>query len=231
MLEGTGQSSENTGTGHFDVMASLLARARLGQSSAIEQLLKTHREPLRRMIRMRLDPAISAREDASDIVQDVLLEAHKRLEKYLLGPTMPFHLWLRHIAKDHIIDAHRRHRLAQRRSLDREQSLVPSNLSDNSSSELIGQLVDGGITPASEAIRNEFAVHLKSALTKLADEDREIIIMRSMEQLSNHEVAKLLHVSEAASSMRYLRAVRKLKQVLTPDNPMEDHHVTGLSKE
>ena len=230
MLEGTGQSSENTGTGHFDVMASLLARARLGQSSAIEQLLQTHREPLRRMIRMRLDPAISAREDASDIVQDVLLEAHRRLEKYLLGPTMPFHLWLRYIAKDHIIDAHRRHRLAQRRSLDREQSLVPSNLSDNSSSELIGQLVDGGITPASEAIRSEFAVHLKSALTKLADEDREIIIMRSMEQLSNHEVAKLLHVSEAASSMRYLRAIRKLKQVLTPDNPMEDHHVAGLTK-
>ena len=98
MLEGTGQSSENTGTGHFDVMASLLARARLGQSSAIEQLLQTHREPLRRMIRMRLDPAISAREDASDIVQDVLLEAHRRLEKYLLGPTMPFHLWLRYIA-------------------------------------------------------------------------------------------------------------------------------------
>src|SRR5947199_5257946 len=101
----------------------LLAQARQGQSGAVDRLLTVHREPLRRMIDLRLDPALAARVDASDIVQDVLIEAHRRLQDYLRKPAMPFHLWLRHIAKDHIIDAHRHERLAQRRSIDREQSL------------------------------------------------------------------------------------------------------------
>src|SRR5919106_659003 len=99
---------------------ALLAQARQGEASAVERLLTGHREPLRRMIGLRLDPALAARVDASDVVQDVLLEAHRRLSDYLRNPVMPFHLWLRHIAKDHIIDAHRHERLAQRRSVDRE---------------------------------------------------------------------------------------------------------------
>ena len=76
------------------------------------------------MIGMRLDPAIARRVDASDIVQDVLLEANLRLVEYLKKPDMPFHLWLRHLAQDRIIDTHRRHRLAQRRSVDREQAIA-----------------------------------------------------------------------------------------------------------
>src|SRR5437588_11435611 len=106
----------------------LLAQARQGEPTAVERLLSAHREPLRRMIGLRLDPALAARVDASDVVQDVLLEAHRRLGDYLRNPAMPFRLWLRHMAKDHLIDAHRRHRLAQRRSLHREQPLVPAGL-------------------------------------------------------------------------------------------------------
>ncbi len=120
----------------------MLSQARHGEADAVERLLTAHREPLRRMIDMRLDPALAARLDASDIVQDVLLEAHRRLSDYLRDPVMPFHLWLRHIAKDHMIDAHRRHRVAQRRSLDREQPIVPAALDDHSSFELAGQLLD-----------------------------------------------------------------------------------------
>src|SRR5881628_723092 len=101
----------------------LLDQAREGQAEAVDRLLDVHREPLRRLIGLRLDPALAARVDASDIVQEVLLEAHRRLADYLRKPAMPFHLWLRHIAKDHIIDAHRHERLAQRRSVDREQPL------------------------------------------------------------------------------------------------------------
>jgi RNA polymerase sigma-70 factor (ECF subfamily) len=169
------------------------------------------------MIGLRLDPAIAAREDASDIVQNVLIEAHKRIENYLKNPVMPFHLWLRHIAKDHIIDAHRRHRLAQRRSLDREQSLAPTAISDQSSMEIAGQLVDDGITPASEAVRKELAERVRMALGELEPDDREIILMRGMEQMSNQQVAEILHLTEAAASMRHLRALRRLKQVLVPD--------------
>src|SRR5205807_7317000 len=124
----------------------LLEQARRGEAEAVDRLLAAHRDGLRRMVGLRLDPALAARVDASDIVQDVLLEAHRRLNDYLRQPTMPFQLWLRHLAKDHMIDAHRRHRLAQRRSLDREQPLA-ARLPDDSSFELAGQLMDGEPAP------------------------------------------------------------------------------------
>lgn len=196
--------------------AELLAQVQAGDAAAVEQLLGKHREPLRRMIDHRLDPALAARLDASDIVQDVLLEAHRRLSDYLRQPAMPFLLWLRHIAKDHMIDAHRRHRQAQRRSLDREQPLVPTVLADHSSVELAGQLLDGEPTPASAAIREELSKRLESAIAQLDEDDREVVLMRHAEQLSNQEVAALLGLSEAAASMRYLRAVRRLRTALLP---------------
>src|SRR5579884_2927740 len=195
----------------------LLEDARRGDGQAVERLLTVHREPLRRLIGLRLDPALAARLDASDIVQDVLLEAHRRLQEYLKNPGMPFHLWLRHIAKDHIIDAHRRHRQAQRRSLDREQSLVPAFLADHSSYELAGQLVDPELTPATEAMRREMQRRLDAAIAELDEDDREIILLRHREQLANQDVAHALGLSEAATSMRYLRAVRRLRSVLLPD--------------
>jgi RNA polymerase sigma-70 factor, ECF subfamily len=194
----------------------LLSQARKGEVEAVERLLTTHREPLRRMIGMRLDPALAARVDASDIVQDVLLEAHRRLSDYLRNPIMPFHLWLRHIAKDHVIDAHRRHRQAQRRSLDREQPLMPAALADHSSFELAGQLLDQELTPASAAIRHELQRRLDAAIADLEEDDREVILMRHGEQLSNQEVAAALELTEAAASMRYLRAVRRLRAALLP---------------
>jgi RNA polymerase sigma-70 factor (ECF subfamily) len=195
----------------------LLSQARAGRPEAVERLLTAHREPLRRMIGLRLDPALAARVDASDVVQDVLLEAHRRLADYLRNPTMPFGLWLRHIAKDHVIDAHRRHRQAQRRSLDREQPLVPAALADHSSFELAGQILDQELTPATAAIRHELQRRLDAAVAGLDEDDREVILMRHGEQLSNQEVAAALGLSEAAASMRYLRAVRRLRAVLLPE--------------
>jgi RNA polymerase sigma-70 factor (ECF subfamily) len=195
---------------------ALLSQARNGEAEAVDRLLTAHREPLRRMIGMRLDPALAARLDPSDIVQDVLLEAHRRLSDYLRDPVMPFHLWLRHIAKDHVIDAHRRHRVAQRRSLDRERPIVPAALNDHSSYELAGQLLDPERTPASEAVRRELQRRLDAAVAELNEQDREVILMRHAEQLSNQDVATALGLSEAAAAMRYLRAVRRLREALLP---------------
>lgn len=193
---------------------NLLAQARQGETAAVQRLLEVHREPLRRMIGLRLDPALAGRVDASDIVQDVMLEVSQRLQDYLRRPGMPFHLWLRHIARDHVIDAHRRHRLAQRRSLDREQPLLPAALADHSSLELAGQLIDPEMTPASAALQQELRRRLEAALAELDPDDREVILMRHYEHLSNQEVAAALGVTEAAASMRHLRAVRRLRASL-----------------
>jgi RNA polymerase sigma-70 factor (ECF subfamily) len=195
---------------------ALLELARQGKGDAVERLLTTHREPLRRMIGLRLDPALAARVDASDIVQDVMVEAHRRLNDYLKNPVMPFRLWLRHIAKDHIIDAHRKHRLAQRRSTDREQPLAPAILADHSSVQLAAQLIDQERTPATEAVHRELQRKLDHAIADLDEDDREIILLRHREQLSNQETATALGLTEAAASMRYLRAVRRLRTTLLP---------------
>jgi RNA polymerase sigma-70 factor (ECF subfamily) len=129
---------------------------------------------------------------------------------------MPFHLWLRHLAQDRIIDTHRRHRLAQRRSVDREQPIARPAWADESSASLVAQLVDTERTPTSEAIRQELQRRLAAAVDQLAEDDREIILMRNHEALPNQEVAKLLGLTEAAASMRYLRALRRLRAVLVP---------------
>jgi RNA polymerase sigma-70 factor (ECF subfamily) len=195
----------------------LLDDARAGKPGAVDNLLGEFREPLRRVIDLRLDPAVARRVDASDIVQDVLLEANQRLIDYLKSPDMPFHLWLRHMAQDRIIDTHRRHRLAQRRSVDREQPIVRPAWVDESSVALVAQLIDTERTPTSEAIQRELQRKLADAIDQLADDDREIVLMRHHEALSNQDVARALNLTEAAASMRYLRALRRLRTVLVPD--------------
>ena len=192
----------------------LLDRAKQGEAGAVERLLEVHREPLRRMVGLRLDPALAGRVDASDVVQDVMLEVSQRLADYLRNPLMPFHLWMRHIARDHMIDAHRRHRQAQRRSLDREQPILPAALADQSSLELAGQFLDRELTPATAAVRHELQRRMQQAVAELEEDDREIILMRHYEQLSNQEVAAALGLTEAAASMRHLRAVRRLRAAL-----------------
>src|SRR5947209_13899457 len=152
------------------VTQELLAKAKQGEPAAVDQLLARHREPVRRMIDMRLDRAIARRVDASDIAQEVLLEASRRLRDYLRQPNMPFHLWLRHIAKDHVIDAHRRHRVAKRRSLDREQPMLPAGLANRSSIELAARFLDPERTPASAAMQHELERRLRTALAALSED-------------------------------------------------------------
>jgi RNA polymerase sigma-70 factor (ECF subfamily) len=197
----------------------LLEEVRQGRDGAVDRLLTRHREPLRRMIDLRMDPAIAQRLDASDVVQDVLLEASRRLQDFLKNPSMPFHLWLRHIAKDHVIDAHRRHHQARKRGVDREQPLAPRDWADRSSLELAAQLLDQELTPASAAIKHELLQRLQTALEQLDEDDRDVILMRHHEQLGNQEVAATLGLTEAAASMRYLRAVRRLRDLLAPPTP------------
>jgi RNA polymerase sigma-70 factor (ECF subfamily) len=196
------------------VTQNLLAEAKGGDRSAVNRLLERHRTSLRKLIQLRLDRKVAQRVDASDIVQDVLLEANSRLQEYLCNPRMPFHLWLRQLAQDRMIDMHRRHRGAQRRSLDRERSLASPQFADQSGFDLMGQLADHELTPAAASIRKELETRFLTALEQLEDEDRDILLMRHFEQLGNSEVAEALGLSTAAAGMRHLRALRKLRAIL-----------------
>jgi RNA polymerase sigma-70 factor (ECF subfamily) len=191
----------------------LLQHAGEGQSTAVNQLLERHREGLRNMIKSRMDQKLARRVDASDVVQDVMLEASQRLDDYIRDPKLPFGLWLRQMAQDRIIDLHRRHRVAMRRSLDREQQRGPI-LHDKSSLELVAQLRDPELTPAAATLRKELHERFVEAINRLEDDDREILLMRHFEQLTNSEAAELLGLSQPAAGMRHLRALRRLREVL-----------------
>jgi len=204
--------SDNSIWPEHDHTQKLVRDAASGNEDARNSLMERHRTALRRLIHFRLDRRIAGRVDASDVVQEVLIEANRRLQSYLEDPRLPFHLWLRQLAQDRMIDLHRRHH-AQRRTIDREQSLQAS-FGDQSSLDLAAQLPDHELTPAAATIRKELEQRFLDALDQLPDADREIIVMRHVEHLGNGEVAAALDLSEAAAGMRYLRAIRRLKSIL-----------------
>jgi RNA polymerase sigma-70 factor (ECF subfamily) len=191
----------------------LLDRVRRGDGDAINGLLERHRDAIKRMIDRRMDRVVQRRVDASDIVQDVMIEANRRLGDYLANPTMPFQLWLRHMARDRLIDAHRRHRVASTRSVDREVALPPAG-PDASQADMLGQFADRELTPAAAATWRELERRFAAAVEKLEDADRQIVLLRHFEHLSTAEAADALGLSKAAAGMRYLRAMRRLRILL-----------------
>ena len=164
---------------------------------------------------MRMDKVVQRRVDASDIVQDVMLEANRRLKDYLASPSMPFHIWLRHMAKDRLIDAHRRHRVAASRSIDREVPIVIFEGADHSQADIMGQLADRELTPAAAATWHELERRFGLAVELLEEGDRQIVLLRHFEHLSTADTAEVLGLSNAAAGMRYLRAMRRLRTLLS----------------
>jgi len=191
----------------------LLLGVRDGDGNAVNRLLDRHRDAVHRMIDLRMDHVLKRRVDASDIVQEVMIEANRRMQTYLQNPIMPFHLWLRQMAKDRLIDAHRRHRGAARRSIDREQPLANA-ASNESSLDLMAQLTDDQLTPAAAATWHELQQRFQVACDQLDSQDQEVVLMRHFEHLSNGEAATALDLSPQAASMRYLRAMRRLRELM-----------------
>ncbi len=192
----------------------LLAAARNGDKSAVNLLMDRHRKSLNQLVRMRLDKKIQNRVGASDVVQDVLVEVNRRLPKYLQSPAIPFRLWIRQIARDRVIDAHRRHRVSAKRSVDRERQMLIPKGSDQSSMHLAALICDTDVSPAEALVKKELGRKVEDAITMLDATDSEIIVMRHYEHLTNQEISGLLSINEPAASMRYLRAIRRLKQLM-----------------
>ena len=192
----------------------LLDRVRDGDKAAINGLLARHREAIKRMIDRRMDRVVQHRVDASDIVQDVMLEANRRLGDYLANPTMPFQLWLRHMARDRLIDAHRRHRVAANRSVDREVSLPAGGTGDRSAADIVAGIADRELTPAAAATWHELERRFAAAVEQLEEDDRQIVLLRHFEHLSTADAAAALGLSKPAAGMRYLRAMRRLRVLL-----------------
>lgn len=199
-----------------DTQNDLLHRALAGDESALAALFDGYRDRLRRMIRLRLDRRLSGRVDSSDVLQEAYLDVRKRIAEYARDPAiMPFHLWLRLIAGQKLTDLHRYHLGAQMRDAGQEVSLHRGAFPQANSVSLATQLL-GKMTSASKAaIRADHKLIVQEALNGMDPIDREVLALRYFEHLSNEETAQVLGLTKSAASNRYIRALKRLKEILS----------------
>jgi RNA polymerase sigma-70 factor (ECF subfamily) len=192
----------------------LLARAGQGDAAAREQLLTRHRDRLRRMVAVRLDRRLAARVDASDVVQDTLTDAAGKLAEYARDRPLPFYPWLRRLAWERVVKLHQRHITAGKRSVTREEA---PPLPEESALELAQRLAAPGPSPSKQVLRRELQGRVSAALATLAPHDREVLVLRYLEQLPIADVAAILGVSVGAVKSRQLRALVRLRALLADD--------------
>ena len=201
-------------TGESPEIEELLQRASRGEQAACGHLLERHRQRLRRMIAVRLDSRVAGRADASDVLQEALTVAAEQMPGYLDRRPLPFYPWLRQIAWQQIAQLHRRHVRAAKRSVLREVS-DDLRLADGSALALADRLLASSrSSPSARLQRRELQDQVRTALLQLKERDREILIMRYLEELAPQEIAAVLSISPGAVSMRHARALRQLRNVL-----------------
>lgn len=196
----------------------LLDRTAAGDNSAREELLGRHREKLKRMVAVRLNRRLASRVDPSDVVQEALVDAAGRLDDFLRERPMAYYPWLRRLAWDRLDKLHRRH-TARRRSVLREER---PELPDESVMQLADKLRSPDTGPATAVSRREMGQRVQAALNGMADVDREVLVMRFLEQLTTAEAAEVIGVSPGAVRLRLMRALDRLRDALGRGSSLED---------
>jgi RNA polymerase sigma-70 factor, ECF subfamily len=199
-----------------DADQAVLRRICAGEERALGELFGTHRERLRRMVQLRLDRRLQGRIDPSDVIQEAFVDASRRLDEYAADPKMPPFLWLRFLTAQRLTTLHRIHLGVKGRDAGREVSLHSGPLPAADSRSLAAQLLGRLTTPSRAVIRAEIQIKMQDALNAMDPIDREILALRHFEELSNNEAAAVLGLHKAAASNRYVRALRRLKEILTP---------------
>jgi RNA polymerase sigma-70 factor (ECF subfamily) len=194
----------------------LLAQARGGDAAARGQLLELYRNYLRLMARSLISQPLRVRLDASDLVQETFLKAHKEFPNFL-GSTEPeLVTWLRQILIRSLADQLKRHR-AKARDYRREEPMEV--VLDRSSLAIQEQLAAPVSSPSVHSTRREQAVLLANALEKMPADYREVFLMRNLEHIPFDEIAKRMNRSSGAVRMLWTRAIKKLSQLLKEDSP------------
>lgn len=198
-----------------DVVEQDVLKACAGDTDSLTRLFSKFTPQLERMVRLRLDPKLRARVSAEDILQQAYCEALKRLPEYCEDQSMPFYLWLRFLAAQELINARRYHLGVQKRSVDAEVSLHRGALPQVDTASLARQLIGKFTSPTQAALRSEVQLAIQGALNEMAPIDREIIVLRHFEHMSNNEVAQLLDLQKATASKRYVVALKRLQTFMS----------------
>lgn len=193
----------------------LAERLKSGDVEALAGLFQEHYDRLRRMVELRIDARLRGRIDAADVMQDSFIDLSKRLDGYLSDPKLPLFLWLRQVVSDRLAMVHRHHLGTRMRDAAQEVSLYRNALPRASSAALVSMLLGRLTSPSSAAIRAERVLQIQEAVNALAPMDREVVALRHFEQLTRAETATVLGITEEAGAKRYIRALKKLKKILT----------------
>ncbi len=189
-------------------------RLRGGDTQALAELFSRERERLWRIIHFRLAEPLRGRLGPEDVLQEAFLAASQRLNHYANSPaTSPF-IWLRMIVNQTLVDLHRRHLGAQMRDAAREVSLDSVPYAQATSASVAIQLVGIFTSPTGAAARADVFSLVQAAIEKMDPIDREVLALRHFEELTNSEVAEALGIEQKAASIRYIRALRRLKEIL-----------------
>ena len=194
--------------------AELEQRLRGGDTQALAELFSRERERLWRVIHFRLAEPLRGRLGPEDVLQEAFLAASQRLKHYADGPaTSPF-IWMRMIVNQTLIDLHRQHLGAQKRDAAREVSLDGVPCAQATSASVAIQLVGVFTSPSGAAARADMLSLVQTAIEQMDPIDREVLALRHFEELTNSEVAEALGIEQKAASIRYVRALRRLKEIL-----------------
>jgi RNA polymerase sigma-70 factor, ECF subfamily len=191
----------------------LLDAARNGDESALAVLVERHKDRLERMVRLRMDRRLQGRVDPADVVQDAYLAVRGKFPSYSAELRLPFFLWLRLEVGQKLVDLHRFHLGAQMRDCGQEVSLHSGPLPQVTSLSLAEQLLGKLTTASHAAMRAELKIRVQEALNGMDAHDREVLILRHFEELSNAEAAQVLGIKPSAAVNRYVRALKRLKDV------------------
>ncbi len=192
----------------------LVARVADGDKEAFAELLERYRPRLRRMVALRLDPRLQGRVDASDVIQEGFLDAFRRLEEFAADPSVPFYIWLRFLVGQRVQEQHRRHLGTPGRDVGREVSIYQGAMPGASTGALAARLLGQLTSPSQAAVWAERKLRLQEALNRMDPLDREILVLRHYEQMTNGDAAAALGLDKSASSKRYTRALVRLKEIL-----------------
>jgi RNA polymerase sigma-70 factor (ECF subfamily) len=197
--------------GNSSATNHLLVRIQ-GEPQALADLFARHKERLRRMVRLRLDPRLRGRFDSSRVLDLVYRDVCERIGEYRAASVMPFFFWLRHVT------GQRLHALCDEHLPERPDegaiSLYRGALPEVNSVALAAQLLGQATSATQAAARADMQLRLQDALNSMDPLDREILTLCHFENLSNAEAALALGIEAKAASQSYVRAVKKLKEIM-----------------
>jgi RNA polymerase sigma-70 factor (ECF subfamily) len=195
--------------------SQVLRRISADGDDAIAEFFSQNRERLVRMVSFRMHPRLRGRVDPDDIVQEGYLDAVQRIHHFTDNPVTSIFVWFRLVVAQTLQTVHRSHLGTQMRDANREQSRTRRTIDGDATAASITALVVGHLTsPSQAAVRDERAKELREALDGMSSLDQEVLALRHFEELSNNEAAEELGITAKAASVRYFRAVRRLKGLL-----------------